>query len=131
VGVHLSFIGGTRPRAARNTAWSFVAGTEEGTTYTSGLFRVSGPGQVSPTLRARIVRSLRSGIASGAALKSTGTLTGGWDQVITFPARRLKSGFYVYAARIVAQLNPSRKATYVGRPFSVGSTGRTGALRKK
>jgi hypothetical protein len=130
VGVHLSFIGGTRGRSARNTAWSFVAGSEEGTMYTAGLFRVSGPRKVSPTLRARIVRSLRSARSSGAVLRSSGKLTGGWDRVIAFPAKRLKPGFYVYAARIVAEINPSRKASYVGRPFSVGATGAPGGLRK-
>jgi hypothetical protein len=130
VGVHLGFIGGTRPRSARNTAWSFVAGTEEGTTYTAGLFRVRGPRKVSATVRARIVRSLRSARSSGAALRSRGTLTGGWDRVIPFPAKRLKRGFYVYGARIVAEVNASRKATYVGRPFSVGAAAATGGLRK-
>jgi hypothetical protein len=120
VGVHLGFTGGTRPRSARNTAWSFVAGSEEGTLYTAGLFRVNGPRTLSPALRSRIVRSLRSGRSRDAALKSSGKLTGGWDRVITFPAKRLKPGFYVYAARIVAELNTSRQATYVGRPFRVG-----------
>lgn len=122
VGVHLGFTGGTRARSAKNTAWSFVAGSEEGTLYTAGLFRVRGPGKVSPAVRARIVRSLRAARSKGAALKSTGKLTGGWDRVITFPVRRLKPGFYVYAARIVAELNLARQATYVGKGFSVGAT---------
>jgi hypothetical protein len=130
VGVHLGFIGGTRPRSARNTAWNFVAGTEEGTVYTAGLYRVAGPAKVSPAVRARIVRSLRSSRSPGAMLRSAGKLTGGWDRVISFPPRRLKPGYYVYGARIVAELNPTRKATYVGRPFSVGATGVNGGLRK-
>lgn len=119
VGVHLGFTGGTRARSARNTAWSFVAGSEEGTTYTAGLYRVTRRGKVSPAVRARIARSLRTGRATGAALKSRGVLTGGWDRVVTFPVKRMKPGFYVYAARIVAQLNLTRQATYVGRAFSV------------
>ena len=113
----------------RNTAWNFVAGSEEGTLYSAGLFRVQGRGRVSPAVRARIVRSLRSG-RSGGVLRSIGKLTGGWDRVIAFPARRLRPGFYVYGSRIVAEVNPARKATYVGRPFSVGTTGRSGGLRK-
>jgi hypothetical protein len=35
----------------------------------------------------------------------------------------------VYGARIVAELNPSRKAVYVGRAFSVGAPGVSGGLR--
>ena len=114
----------------RNTAWSFVAGSEEGTIYTAGLYRVAGPRKVSPAVRARIVRSLRSPRRGGAVLRSIGKLDGGWDKVIAFPAKRLRPGFYVYAARIVAELNPARKAIYVGRPFSVGTARGVGGLRK-
>jgi hypothetical protein len=119
VGVHLGFTGGTRSRSARNTAWSFVAGSEEGTLYTAALFRVRGPGRLSAGLRAQFKRSLVSRRVQGAALQASGKLTGGWDRVIVFPAKRLRPGFYVYAARIVAELNPARKVTYFGRPFSV------------
>jgi hypothetical protein len=122
VGVHLGFMGGTRRRSVRNTAWSFVAGSEEGTRYSAGLFPVRGRRKVSPTVRSRIVRSLKSARRGGAALRSTGKLNGGWDRVIPFRAKRLRPGFYVYAARIVAELNASRTATFVGRPFQVGST---------
>jgi hypothetical protein len=121
VGVHLGFTAGTRARSARNRAWSFVAGSEEGTLYTAALFRLRGPGRISPAARSRIVRSLRSARPKGAALKSTGKLTGGWDRVVTLPARRVKPGYYVYAARIVAELNPARQSTYLGRTFRVGT----------
>jgi hypothetical protein len=130
VGVHLGFIGGARPRSGRNTAWNFVAGSEEGTRYSAGIFRVQRRGKVSRAVRARIVRSLRFTRGGGAVLRSSGTLTGGWDRVIPFRAKRLRPGFYVYGARIVAELNPTRKAVYVGRAFSVGATGVSGGLRK-
>ena len=55
----------------------------------------------------------------GASLKSSGKLVGGWDKVISFPSKRLKPGFYVYGARITAEMNLARKATYVGLPFAV------------
>ena len=126
VGVHLGFIGGSRARSAKNTAWSFVAGSEEGTIYTAALFRVRGPGLVSPTARAQISRALRSSRVTGAALSSRGTLVGGWDRVVTLPPKKLKPGYYVYAARLVAELYLARKATYVGKPFIVGE-----AVKKK
>jgi len=119
VGVYLSFVRGARARSARNKAWSFVAGSDEGTLYTAGLFRVARAGAVSPTLRARISRALRSSRAPGAALKSSGRLVGGVDRVVSLPSKRLKPGFYVYAARIVAELNLARRATYVGLGFRV------------
>ena len=46
---------------------------------------------------------------------------GGWDKVIAFPSKRLRAGFYVYAASVVAEMNPARKATYLGVPFAVGA----------
>jgi len=121
VGVHLGFLGGTRRRSERNTFWSFVAGSDEGTLYTAGLFRVTRPGRVTPSRRAQISRALRSGRVRGASLKSSGKVVGGWDKVITFPSKRLKPGFYVYSARITAEMNLARKATYVGLPFAVGT----------
>jgi hypothetical protein len=121
VGVHLGFLGGTRPRSERNTFWSFVAGSDEGALYTAGLFRVTRPGRVSPALRAQIFRSLRTGRVRGASLKSSGKLVGGWDKVISFRSKRLKPGFYVYGARVTAEMNLARKATYVGLPFAVGT----------
>jgi hypothetical protein len=121
VGVHIGFLGGSRARSDRNRAWSFVAGSEEGTLYTAGLFRLRRPGRVSPAVRATIRRALRTGRVRGAALKSRGRLVGGWDKVIAFPSKRLRAGFYVYAASVVAEMNPARKATYLGVPFAVGA----------
>ena len=63
-------------------------------------------------------------------LRTTGKLTGGWDRVIPFRAKRLRPGLYVYGARIVAELNPARKAVYIGRAFSVGDGGVSGGLSK-
>ena len=120
VGVHLGFLGGTRRRNERNKFWSFVAGADEGALYTAGLFRVTRPGKVAPSLRAQISRSLRTGRVRGAALKSSGKLVGGWDKVIEFPRKQLKPGFYVYGARVTAEMNLARKATFVGLPFAVG-----------
>jgi hypothetical protein len=121
VGVNVGFLGGSRARSERNKAWSFVAGSEEGTIYTAGLFRVRRRGPVSPSLRASIRRALVTSRIRGAALKSRGKLVGGWDKVIAFPSKRLRPGFYVYGARVVSEMNPARKATYIGAAFAVGA----------
>ena len=106
-------------------AWSFVAGSEEGALYTAGLFPVRRPGKVSPGVRAMIRRALLTSRVRGAALKSSGKLVGGWDKVITLPSKRLKPGYYVYGARLVAEMNLARKATYIGVPFAVGTPKRS------
>jgi hypothetical protein len=119
VGVNIGFLRGGRARSDRNRRWSFVAGSEEGTLYTAALFRVRRPGAVSPALRARFTRALRTSRVPGASLKASGKLVGGWDKVVTLPSKRLKPGFYVYAARITAEMNLARTETYVGRAFAV------------
>ena len=119
VGVHLSF--SSRARSVRNKAWSFVAGSEEGAFYNAALFRIARAGAVKPSLRARMTRALRTSRVRGAALKSSGKLVGGWDRVISFPSKRLDPGYYVYAARVTSEINPTRRATYVGRVFRVGN----------
>ena len=120
VGVHLGFTLGSRQRSARNTAWSFVAGSEEGTLFSAALFRLSGPRRVTPSFRGQMGRALRSRRVPGAVLKLSGKLVGGWDRVVTLPPRKLAPGYYVYAARITAELNLARRETYFGRPFQVG-----------
>ena len=118
VGVHLGFMGGSRTRSTRNKTWSFVGGSQEGTLYTAGIYRLA-RGRLTRGVRGQITRSLRTSRARGSALKASGKLVGGWDRVISFPRKRLKAGVYVYAARVAAQMNLARKATYVGRAFRV------------
>jgi hypothetical protein len=124
VRVRLSFANGSRPRSAKNKVWAFVAGSEEGTLLTAGLFRVKRPGKLGAAARRRISRALLTGRVRGAALKTSGKLVGGWDKVVSLPSKRLKPGYYVYAARIVAELNLARRATYFGKGFAVGKTRR-------
>ena len=80
------------------------------------------PGEgLAAALPRSFTRALRTEPRAGAALKSSGKLVGGWDKVITFRPKRLKPGFYVYAARIVAEMNLARQATYVGPAVQVAS----------
>ena len=129
VGVHVGFP--RRPRSSGKTAWSFVAGSEEGTLFTAGLFRVSRAGVVPASVRGRITRALRTRRVPGASSKASGKLAGGWEKVVNLPGKRVAPGYYVYAARLVAEMNLARKATYVGRAFQVGEPARAGRARKK
>ncbi len=72
-----------------------------------------------------IRRALLTSRVRGAALKSSGKLVGGWDKVIALPSKRLKPGYYVYGARLVAEMNLARKATYIGVAFRVGTPKRS------
>lgn len=39
---------------------------------------------------------------------------------IRFPRKRLAAGSYVFAIRLSAEMNPSRQAVLVSKPFAVG-----------
>jgi hypothetical protein len=43
-----------------------------------------------------------------------------WPSRVAFGARALAPGWYVYAVRLAASMNPSRTALLVGTPFRVG-----------
>ena len=68
-----------------------MAGSEEGAAYTAALYPVRGRA-LGAGARLQIRRSLATRRMLGAALRSTGVLTGGWDRVINFPSKRLKPG---------------------------------------
>lgn len=131
VGARIRFPDAKRARSERATTWSFVAGAEEGTLYTAGLFRVKRPGALSPAARGRISRALRSSRVPGATLKLSGKLLTDWDAVLTLPAKRVKPGSYAYGIRLVAELNLARKGVFVSRAFRVGEPARRRAGKKR
>jgi hypothetical protein len=120
-----------RPRSDRSTAWTFVAGADEGTLFTAGLFRVKRPGAVPSAVRGRIGRALRTGRVRSATLKLSGKLLTDWDRVLTLPAKRVKAGYYAYGIRLVAEMNLARKGVFVSRAFRVGEPSAKRAGKKK
>ena len=56
-----------------------------------------------------------------ALLASKGTIAAK-NRVVTFRARTLKPGRYVYAIRMVAAMNTQRSSLFVSKPFFVGKT---------
>jgi len=75
---------------------------------------VTGPNRVN---RKSIARSLARG---GGLRRAHGLLNAYWTPLIKFPGRPLARGWYVYGVRLAAEMNPSRRATFVSRPFRVG-----------
>ena len=100
----------------RNTAWkkwSFPAGAGEAATFRAGVFPVT----VGKTA---IGKRLTTG-RPAALLTNKGTIAAK-NRVVTFPARTLKPGRYVYAIRMVAAMNTQRSSLFVSKPFLVGKT---------
>ena len=92
---------------------------------------VKRPGQVSPAVRARIVRSLRSSPRRrrrSAVERQARRRLGSGDPVSREAA---EARFLRLRSLDVAELNPHRKATYVGRAFSVRSAALSGRAETK
>ena len=58
--------------------------------------------------------------APGLVSRTSGAVRAYWSSDALFPARSLASGWYVYAVRFAASMNPSRTALFVGTPFRAG-----------
>jgi hypothetical protein len=131
VGAKVKFPDAKRPRRERETAWTFNAAAEEGATFTAALFPASKPGVLPAAKRAKITRALRGGRVRGAVLRSRGKVVGGWGRVVRFRKQRLKPGYYVFAVRLAAEMNPARTMTLVGGAFKVGQPRAKPASKKK
>jgi len=94
--------------------------------------RLTRPGLGSPDASAAPIRDVSEGDTSwmGAALASgepspglvsrtSGTVRAYWRGDVTFRARSLDPGWYVYAVRLAAAMNPGRTSLLVGSPFRV------------
>ncbi|HEX3268458.1 MAG TPA: hypothetical protein VHQ98_10790 [Gaiellaceae bacterium] len=103
---------GLRNRATTWKKWTFPTGAGEQATFLAGIF----PATVG---KKAIARRLTSG-RPAPLLASKGTIAAK-NRVVTFAARRLKPGRYVYAIRMVATMNTQRSSFFVSKPFRVGA----------
>lgn len=131
VGPKVKFPDAKRPRRERETAWTFNAAAEESATFTAALFPASKRGVLPAAKRATITRALRRGRVRGAVLTSRGKIVGGWGRVVRFRKQRLKPGYYAFAIRLAAEMNPARTLTLVGGAFKVGEPRAKTAPKKK
>jgi len=103
---------GLKTRATTWTRWTFPAGAREQATFRAGIFPIT-------VGRKAIGRRLTSG-RPAPLLASKGTIAAK-NRVVTFAARRLKPGRYVYAIRMVATMNTQRSSFFISKPFRVGA----------
>ena len=105
------------PRRARATNWGFAAAVQEDATYRAGVFRI--PGRRLPSKkRAALARALANASVR-PAVGAHGTAKAYLSQTVKFPRKRVRAGWYVYAIRFAAAMNPSRASVFVSRPFHV------------
>ena len=91
---------------------SFRAGAGEEADFRAGVFK-AGPNKGVLAKRLATGRPKPALAAKGTIKAST--------RLVYFPVARLKPGFYVYAIRMSATMNPTRASVLVSRPFRVGS----------
>jgi hypothetical protein len=117
VGAHADFK--VKTQWWKQTWWGFTAGATEDVTITGGVFRLGGK-TLTPARRDTIVRGLSgSGKSKAPVLQRSIFAKAYWSQLLRFPSKRLQPGYYVYATRLAATMNPSRIAVFTSPAFRV------------
>ncbi len=105
-------------KPARATAFSFTVTAEESSTADGRLLRVLSPKGLSRAQRNAVTNSF--GQTAGSVANASARVQARWAPVAKFPAQRAKPGWYVYAVKLTAELNPDRTSTFVSGAFRVG-----------
>jgi hypothetical protein len=108
------------PKGWSTKLWRFHVSAQEDAIYKTGVFRVA-PGKLSPNARKSILKALANP-RSRPLLGHTGIAKAYKSTLVALPKQRLKhAGFYVYAIRMSAAMNPQRTFVSVSRAFRVKS----------
>jgi len=104
----------------RGARFGFGLRAKEAAGYSAGIFRAGGRGLTESDRGAIAAALASSGPAPGLVARAGGAVRAYWPSRVVFGARSLAPGWYVYAVRLAASMNPSRTALLVGTPFQVG-----------
>jgi hypothetical protein len=105
-------------KPARATAFSFTVTAEENARFDARIIPV--PAKTGLSRSQRNTLSASFPLASAAVAADAGNVQARWAPVVQFPTKRLKPGWYVYAVKLVSELNPERASTFVSNAFRVG-----------
>jgi hypothetical protein len=100
--------------------FGFGVSAKEAAGYRAGIFRVGGRGLTESDRGAIGAALAASGPAPGLVARSSGVVRAYRPSRVGFGARSPAPGWYVYAVRLAATMNPSRTVLLVGTPFRVG-----------
>jgi hypothetical protein len=116
IGARVSFPSGNVP--AKQTVFGLSATAAEDAVGKAGLFKLRTRGERVSSVE--LSRALASVAASRSPVRSSTKLVkAGWTPRFEFRGR-LKPGWYLYALRLEAAMNPARSQTLAGVPFRVG-----------
>jgi hypothetical protein len=110
---------GERRRSAGDTNWTFTASSEEASLYTGAMYRLKSR-RLSAPMRKRLLAAVGVRRSPKAVFSVRGKIRAHSGNFIRFKRKRLAAGYYVFAVRLRAEMNPTRTASLVSRPFPVG-----------
>src|SRR5918999_1506265 len=110
---------GVRRRSASETTWSFVAASEEASTFRAAMYRLKRPG-LSASKRKQLQAAVGRRRTPKPVFSARGVVRAHLGTFIRFPRKRLARGYYVFAIRMSAEMNPRRQTALVSKPFAVG-----------
>lgn len=117
------FTDAKRRQSAGKRKWWFAVKAGEDVLYRAGLFRVQGA-KATGRERSAIARTLAGRRGAKAALSTRGPLKHALKKTVRFARRGVRSGYYVYAVRMTAAMNPTRAKIFFSRPIQVGTPSR-------
>ena len=116
--VGASAVFGERDQPASRRVYGISLAALEDADARAGIFRLQGP-----KARLGVAEAERSLASLGSALEpviaSEKLVKAGYKPRVEFPGA-LQPGYYVFAARLAAAMNPARTQTFVSRVFRVG-----------
>jgi hypothetical protein len=114
---------GERRRSASETSWSFVAASEEASTFRAAMYRLKRRG-LSAAKRTQLRAAVGVRRTPKPVFSARGKVRAHAGVFVRFPRRRLAPGYYVFAIKMAAEMNPARQAVLVSKPFAVGTAKR-------
>jgi hypothetical protein len=111
---------GERSRSASDTSWSFVGAAEEASTFSAAMYRLPGRG-LSAARRAKLRAAVGIRRTPKPVFSARGKVRAHIGSFVRFPRKRLARGYYVFAIRMKAEMNPARQWALVSKPFAVGA----------
>jgi hypothetical protein len=111
---------GRRVAGGARFGFGFDVTAKEAARFRAGIFHVRDGRGLSEDDRSWVDAALASSAPHpGLVSRSSGSVRAYWARDVTFRARSLAPGWYVYAVRLAASMNPGRTSLLVGSPFRV------------
>jgi hypothetical protein len=111
---------GERRRSAADRTWIFVAASEESSIFHAAMYRLPGR-RLSAAQRNRFRARVGRSRTPKPVFSARGLVRAHAGTFIRFPRRPVAPGYYLFAIRMKAEMNPIRQTALVSRPFAVGS----------